>query len=94
MFVIASCVIHVLPAGAQIAIHWGPDGQPDAWVGQWSVLLVIPIVSSVIWFLLSVVPQAFSVSRRPIQPVHPRFTRVFLILVAAQILIAIDALRR
>jgi hypothetical protein len=30
MFAIVGWAIHMLPAGGQVAIHWGPNGQPDA----------------------------------------------------------------
>jgi hypothetical protein len=86
MFAVAGWAIHMLPAGGQVAIHWGPDGQPDAWVGEWAGLLVIPIVAGVVWFLLSVYPPA---GVRPAAVSH-----VLLFQLAAEVLIAIHALGR
>jgi hypothetical protein len=91
MFAIALFAIRELPAGGQIAIHWGPDGQPDSWIGQRSLLLVVPIVSAVLWFLLSMAPENAPI---PKQHVHARFSRVFTILFAAQIGLTIHALGR
>jgi hypothetical protein len=86
MFAIAGWAIHTLPTGGQVAIHWGPDGQPDAWVGEWASLLFMPIVSGVLWFVLSVYPPA---GVRPIA-----ISRLLLFQLAAQVLIAIHALGR
>jgi uncharacterized membrane protein len=97
MFAIALWAIYELPAGGQVAIHWGPDGQPDAWIGEWAGLLIIPIIACVLWFLLSVSPQGFSFPGKPIQPADVRrtvFFRVLLIQLAAQTLIAINAVGR
>jgi hypothetical protein len=95
MFAIALWAIHRLPAGAQVAIHWGPDGQPDTWVGQWASLLILPIVACVLWFLLSVYPQGFSIPGKPMPSADDRrtvFSRVLLVQLALQASMAINAL--
>jgi uncharacterized membrane protein len=97
MFGIALWTIHELPAGGQVAMHWGPDGQPDAWVGEWAGLLIIPIVACVTWFLMSVAPQGFSSSRKSVPPAEVRravFSRLLFVQLAIQAVIAIHALGR
>lgn len=92
MFVIAIWTIRALPAGAQVAVHWGPDGRPDAWVGQGAGLLVLPLVACVLWFLLTVYPQGFWPPRKPVPPAdvrHRMFSRVLLIQLAVQVFLAI-----
>lgn len=86
MFAVAGWAIHMLPAGGQVAIHWGPDGQPDAWVGEWAGLLVIPIVAGVVWFLLYMYPPA---GVRPAAVSH-----VLSFQLAAEVVIAVHALGR
>jgi len=34
-----------IPAGRQIASHWGIDGQPDGYMGKTAALLVMPLLS-------------------------------------------------
>jgi uncharacterized membrane protein len=92
MFAIAIWTIHALPSGPQVAIHWGPDGHPDAWVGQGAGMLVMPLVACVLWFLLTVYPQGFWSSTKPIPPADLRrrmFSRVLLIQLAVQVFLAI-----
>jgi uncharacterized membrane protein len=58
VFVIAFWAIHASPAGGQVAIHWGPDNRPDAFIGGSAIQLINPIVALVVWFLLCMAPQA------------------------------------
>ncbi len=37
-----------LPAGAQIATHWGLEGRPDGWSDKTSGLAIIPIMELVV----------------------------------------------
>jgi len=97
MFGIALWTIHELPAGGQVVIHWGSDGRPDAWVGEWAGLLIIPIVACVAWFLMSVSPQGSSSSGDSVPPARVRrtvFSRLLFVQLAIQAVIAIQALGR
>jgi len=97
MFAIALWAIHRLPAGAQIATHWGPDGQPDAWMGEWAGLLFNPVISCVLWFVFSAFPQGFSLPGKLPLPDHARravFSCVLVIQLAAEMFIVMNALGR
>lgn len=91
LFALAFWTIHDTSAGGQVAIHWGPDNRPDAWVGAAAVQLVNPIVALVLWFLLSMAPQGFSPALRTADAAHRRFSGVFAIQLAIQLGIAILA---
>ena len=91
LFALAFWTIHAVPAGGQVAIHWGPDNRPDAWVGGAAIQLVNPIVALVVWFLLSMAPQGFSPALRTAGAAHRRFSAVFVVQLAIQLLIAILA---
>lgn len=97
MFAIALWTIRQLPRGAQVAIHWGPDGRPDACVQEWAGLLIIPLVACVVWFLVSAYPQGLSAPGKPAPPAGLRramLSRVLAIQLAAQAVVAIHALGR
>jgi uncharacterized membrane protein len=81
VFVIAFWAIHASPAGGQVAIHWGPDNRPDAFIGGSAIQLINPIVALVVWFLLCMAPQA----------VQERFTGLFIGQFAIQLLLASHA---
>lgn len=87
-FATAAWTISKLPAGGQVAIHWASDGRPDSWVGQQAALLILPITALVLWFVLTFFPRGFGVPRQPIQFV--RIRRILLILLVAQLLLAIS----
>jgi uncharacterized membrane protein len=91
VFAVAFWTVHGLPGAGQVAIHWGPDNQPDAWLGGSAVHLVNPVIALVIWFLLSAAPERFSSPGKPPAAAHARFSIVFLIQLAVQLLIAIHA---
>lgn len=46
-----------IPAGTEIPVHWGPDGQPDRYGNKFLGLLMLPIVVVAIMFLRVVVPK-------------------------------------
>ncbi|CAH0231577.1 hypothetical protein SRABI118_02483 [Massilia sp. Bi118] len=81
IFAIAFWTIGGLPGAGQVAIHWGPDNRADAWIGGSAAYLVNPLTALVIWFLFSMLGTF-----------HVRFSSIFLIQLALQLLIAIHAL--
>ena len=91
LFALAFWTIHDVHGGAQVAIHWGPDNRPDAWVGGAAIQLVNPIVALVVWFLLCMAPQGFSAATRTADAAHRRFSGIFVIQLAIQLLIAMLA---
>jgi len=92
MFAVAFWTTHVLPMRGQVATHWGPDGRPDAWVGGSAVQLINPIIALVLWFLLSTVPQGFAAPGKSLKPAHARFSSIFLLQLAIQLLMTMHAL--
>jgi len=92
MFAIAFWTAHVLPTRGQVAIHWGPDGHPDSWVGGAAVQLINPIIALVLWFLLSTVPQGFTSPGKPIKSAHARFSNIFLAQLVIQLLLTMQVL--
>ncbi len=46
-----------LPAGAQVPIHWGIDGQVDGYASKEVGLLLLPVVAVAITALLAVIPR-------------------------------------
>ena len=91
LFALAFWTIHTVSAGGQVAIHWGPDNRPDAWVGGAAVQLVNPIVALVVWFLLCMAPQGFSAATSTAEAAHRRFSSVFVIQLAIQLLVGLVA---
>jgi uncharacterized membrane protein len=97
MFAIALWAIDELPAGARIAVHWGPDGEPNGWMGKWPGLLFIPVLATVVWFMASASREGNSFPGKLDLPAHARravFVCVLLIQAIAQTAIAINALGR
>lgn len=97
MFAIALWAIRELPPGSLVPTHWGSDGRPDGWTGKWAGLLFNPVLSLILWFVLSAFPNGFSLPGKLDQPIHVRravFSCVLLIQLSAELLIAINALGR
>jgi uncharacterized membrane protein len=95
MFALALLATREIPPGAQVAIHWGPDGEPDAWMGEQAGFLIVPVIAFVLWFLLSIFPQVLWLPRTPLPPAEVRrtmFSRILLILFAVQVMLALGAL--
>lgn len=46
-----------IPAGAEIPIHWGVDGQPDGFGPKWVGLIGIPLVGAATVGLLALLPR-------------------------------------
>jgi len=91
IFAIAFWTLHALPAGGQVATHWGSDQRPDLWIGGAAVQLINPIVALVVLFLLAMAPQGFAARGTPANTVHARFSGFFLAQLAIQLLLAIQA---
>ncbi|MFC5546959.1 hypothetical protein [Massilia aerilata] len=83
MFALAFLAIYSLPAGGQVATHWGPDSRPDAWVGGSAIHLINPIVALVVWFLAS--------NGKPPGTAQARVSNVLLIQLVIQLSIALYA---
>lgn len=97
MFAIALWTISELPAGAQIAVHWGGDGEPNGWMGKWPGLLFIPVLAILVSFMASIFPQGYSSPGKLSLPVHAQrsvYVCVLLILTIGQMVIAFNALGR
>jgi hypothetical protein len=78
MFAAAFWAVQASPTRGQVAIHWGPAGHPDAWVGGSAAQLINPIVALVLWFLLSTCPQGFASPGKSPESAHARFSNIFL----------------
>jgi uncharacterized membrane protein len=97
MFAVAMWAIDALPAGARIAVHWGAAGEPDGWTGKWAGLLFIPVLSTVLWFALSALPQGLWSPGKLRLPVHAQralFVCVLVVEAVVQTAIAVNALGR
>lgn len=46
-----------IPEGAEIPVHWGPSGEPDAYGPKWMALLGLPAVAAFVIALLAVIPR-------------------------------------
>lgn len=57
MFGLSAYAWGQIPAGEQIPIHWGPDGQPDGWGGRFEGLLMMPTIVAATVGLLAIVPR-------------------------------------
>ena len=49
MLAIALATIYQLPADSRVVVHWSGDGEPNGWMGKWTGLLFIPLVSAIAW---------------------------------------------
>jgi len=89
IFAIAFWTTHGMPAGGEVAIHWGPDSRPDTFLRGAAVQLINPIIALVIWFLLTMAPQGFSSRGQAPGSAHARFTGLFLAQLVIQLCMAI-----
>ena len=55
--VLAGYALTQLPAGAQIAIHWGANGEPNGYADAWFGLLVLPVLTAVLGPFLAFIPR-------------------------------------
>jgi uncharacterized membrane protein len=89
IFAVAVLAIYKMPSGGQVAIHWGPDNRPDAWVGGSAIHLINPIIALVIWFVASFFPQGFASKREVVSTAQARLSNVLLIQLVIQLLMAL-----
>ncbi len=57
MFAISAWAWVQLPAGAQIPVHWGVDGQPDRYSGKVEGLLLMPLIAAGLMALFEIIPK-------------------------------------
>ena len=57
MFALSLWAWGQLPSGAQIPVHWGPNGEPDRYGGKFEGLMLMPLIFLGITALLAVVPR-------------------------------------
>jgi len=55
--VLAGYALTQLSAGAQIAIHWGVNGEPNGYADAWFGLLVLPVMTAVLGPFLAFIPR-------------------------------------
>ena len=46
-----------LPAGADVPIHWGPDGTPNGYASKTVGLLLLPLIAAGVAVLLAAIPR-------------------------------------
>ena len=95
MFLIAFLAIYTLPSDAQIVTHWGGNGDPNGWMNKWTGLLLLPVLATFLFALISVLPQNYSPLRRPINSTSAD-KKIFVagmlfLMVASEVFIAIKA---
>lgn len=89
IFAVSLLVIDKMPTGGQVAIHWGPDTRPDAWLGGRAIHLINPVIALVIWFVASFFPQGFASKRGLADTAQAKLSNVLLIQLVIQLLMAI-----
>lgn len=89
IFAVAAFAISQMPSGGQVAIHWGSDNRPDAWVDSSAIHLINPIVALTIWFVASFFPQGFATKRQLTDTARARLSNVLLIQLIIQLLMAL-----
>jgi hypothetical protein len=89
IFAVAAFAIYHMPGGGQVAVHWGPDNRPDAWIGSSAIQLINPIVALIIWVVASFFPHGFATKRPLSGPARARLSNVLLIQLVIQLLAAL-----
>lgn len=57
MLVVSVWALGKLPAGAQIPVHFGPDGTPDRYGSRFEGLFLLPLVTIGVALLMAVLPK-------------------------------------
>jgi uncharacterized membrane protein len=57
MVVAALAVGSSAPAGMQLPVHWGLNGEPDGFSGKWEALLTIPALTAAVSLLFYFIPS-------------------------------------
>ena len=89
IFAVATLAIYQMPTGGQVAIHWGPDNRPDAWVGGSAIHLINPIVALIIWVVATFFYQGFSTKHHLTGAARSRLSNVLLAQLVIQLLLAL-----
>lgn len=57
MLLVSAWTFTQLPAGAQVPVHWGIDGQIDAYAPKETGLFFLPVLTAVLAAMLAVIPR-------------------------------------
>lgn len=88
IFGVAAFAIYQMPTSGQVAIHWGPDNRPDAWVGGSAIHLINPIVALIIWVVATFFHQGFATKHQLTGAARSRLSNILLIQLVIQLLLA------
>ena len=89
IYVVAAFAIYQMPGGGQVAIHWGADNRPDAWISSSAIHLVNPVIALTIWCVASFFHQGFATRRQLTGTARARLSNVLLIQLIVQLLMAL-----
>lgn len=89
IFVVAAFAIYQMPTGGQVAIHWGTNNRPDAWVGASAIHLVNPISALMIWVVATFFHQGFTTKHHLTGNALSRLSNVLLVQLVIQLLLAL-----
>jgi uncharacterized membrane protein len=89
IFAVAAFAIYQMPTGGQVAIHWGPDFRPDAWVGASAIHLVNPVVALIIWVAATFFHQGFATKHHLKGTALSKLSNVLLVQLVIQLLLAL-----
>lgn len=95
LFALAFWAIDRIPDGAQIVVHWGPNGEPNGWMGKWAGMLFIPVMAVTATFAVSVVPEGYAFPGKLPLPEHAKralLVCVLFVQTIAEAAIALNAL--
>ncbi len=83
-----------IPAGAEVPIHWGLDGQPDGYASKEMALLFTPVLATGLAALLYLLPR-FEPRAQNLARSGPAYVQVcvavLFVLVAVQLLVVLAA---
>jgi immunity protein, SdpI family len=86
-----------VPAGAQVPIHWGVDGQPDGYASKEVALLLMPLVTAGLVALLYFLPR-FEPRARNLAASGPAYLQVtialLVVMVGVQLVVVLAAIGR
>lgn len=89
IYVIAAVALYQIPSSGQVAIHWGADNRPDAWISSSAIHLVNPVIALTIWCVASFFHQGFATRRQLTGTARARLSNVLLIQLIVQLFMAL-----
>jgi uncharacterized membrane protein len=89
MFAVAAFVIYQLPTRGEVAIHWGSDNRPNAWVGASAIHLINPIVALIIWVVATFFHQGFATKHHLTGTALSKLSNVLFVQLVIQLLLAL-----